>query len=698
MIISRRNANRIKGFSLMILLLFSVASPFLSMLIAPNLFYYLGGGGEVLGGSPVEFEDSGQLLSVKNGAEVPDDLTGTGNDLPVELRNVKVGHTPDLEESSTFEVSTSFDVSLANFTTWNITALDTYNLVQDYSTNPSADYKKTDDGIHLMEFNTTNSSYLTQVQIYARGNWSQAHVTIWNSTWNGGQARNEPDQILQVVEIPPPASYITSGEWLNITIPHLKLVEESTDNMSFYVGVNCSDFNFQVLEWFYVPEPAATGAGNAYFNSSTLQGPLDRDFALNVSLSPLSYFPRPSQVNLQVNGTDVTDVTGPLEFLDDQNVTSIEKVNGTSSSNITSITADDADHYNLTRQSVLDNYSRLDFFIDFTELGVDPARISILNLTANVFLNNTWNITLADLSLKNNAGQFISLNTFNTTDSSNIVNVTLGAGQVLQYVNASNILQGKFDVNATTGNYTLSIDYVWIDLTFEEAKGNWSDNNLVSPSGGSIKYQFSASWPIHFDLNWTINFTKNIVVPTTFSANVSESMVFWNVTLNLTSSDYFPSQTQDHLAIISLPTDWNVTHVLNGTANYTDTSILLENSIKELTINGVSQHYWKIRCIGDNYVNSSSVYRDGVPIQEAEITDRIMVSAILRYSSISEAQDNGNLTLYFGLEKLYEEFQAAQSGYLNFSSWYLYERIISGGTHAFLIYWNNGTEVGFSKS
>ncbi|MHC1591214.1 MAG: hypothetical protein ACXQS8_03950, partial [Candidatus Helarchaeales archaeon] len=290
-----------------------------------------------------------------------------------------------------------------------------------------------------------------------------------------------------------------------------------------------------------------------------------------------------------------------------------------------------------------------------------------------------------------------SFQTFNTTDASNVINITLNGNDLAQYVNASNILHGIFEVNSTT-NYTLSIDYIWIKLTFERPKGNWTDTNLVEPTGNTVKYQFSASWPIRFDLNWSINFTRDLLAPTTFHANISESTVVWNATLNLTKGEYFPSQTENHVVEILLPVDWNVTDVFNETVNYTDTSMMLEDGFKKLTIWNVSQNSWIVRCLGYNYINSSSVYRGGEAIQESQISDQIMVSASLRHDSITETLENGNLTLYFGVDKLHEEHVAANAGYLNFSSWYLYERVISEGEHDFRIYWNNGTEVGLSNA
>ncbi|NHJ25668.1 MAG: hypothetical protein EAX89_13875, partial [Candidatus Lokiarchaeota archaeon] len=96
----------------------------------------------------------------------------------------------------------------------------------------------------------------------------------------------------------------TSGSvWLNLTYLHERLNVSDTYNKTFFIAVQrINDFG----EWEF--ENQADGDDTIVWDSITGNTPVSRDQLLKVDLSPLDETPRPSDVNLLVNGTTVNDI------------------------------------------------------------------------------------------------------------------------------------------------------------------------------------------------------------------------------------------------------------------------------------------------------------------------------------------------------------------------------------------------------
>ncbi|NHI92710.1 MAG: hypothetical protein EAX96_09435 [Candidatus Lokiarchaeota archaeon] len=150
--------------------------------------------------------------------------------------------------------------------------------------------------------------------------------------------------------------------------------------------------------------------------------------------------------------------TGRNNVLSNLNMSYLQSYNGTITGEIENISRVDGSYINVT-PSTSTNYSRIDLYIDFIPLRIDPNSISSLIIQSNIFLNNTNNITLANYSIFLKSGIKVNLGEFNTTSNSNTISIEFNWFNILNFVNTTDYsIHLSFEVNSTTNNYTLSID------------------------------------------------------------------------------------------------------------------------------------------------------------------------------------------------------------------------------------------------
>ncbi|NHJ86819.1 MAG: hypothetical protein FK734_15260, partial [Asgard group archaeon] len=95
----------------------------------------------------------------------------------------------------------------------------------------------------------------------------------------------------------------TGSIWLNLTRVHERLNVSDTYNNTFFIAVQrLNDYG----EWEF--ENQADGDDTIVWDSLSANTPVSRDQLLKVDVAPLSNTPKPSEINLKVNGTEVNDI------------------------------------------------------------------------------------------------------------------------------------------------------------------------------------------------------------------------------------------------------------------------------------------------------------------------------------------------------------------------------------------------------
>jgi len=117
--------------------------------------------------------------------------------------------------------------------------------------------------------------------------------------------------------------------------------------------------------------------------------------------------------------------------------------------------------------NVTNNYTKIDFTIDFINAKIDPTTITNMTIFSNVFLNETSNITLANYSIHNISGDPVSYEGFNTNDTSNSIQIFLDKDNVSDFIITDNLtLKFSFEVNSSFSNYSLIIDNVNYNINY----------------------------------------------------------------------------------------------------------------------------------------------------------------------------------------------------------------------------------------
>ncbi|GAI72533.1 unnamed protein product, partial [marine sediment metagenome] len=136
-------------------------------------------------------------------------------------------------------------------------------------------------------------------------------IRIYNSTWNSGQSRNEPDSGYTQIVSYGTYTFNNFDGWYNFTNLNHFLNISKTANNTFYVYVR--DGNDDNTQWRWASDgavPDNNDEQNAYEYNPLLQfiNPSGStiDLTLKVDLVPLSNTPKPEYIGLNINNSAVT--------------------------------------------------------------------------------------------------------------------------------------------------------------------------------------------------------------------------------------------------------------------------------------------------------------------------------------------------------------------------------------------------------
>ena len=211
--------------------------------------------------------------------------------------------------------------------------------------------------------------------------------------------------------------------------------------------------------------------------------------------------------------------TGRNNVLTDLNMSNLISLNGIMSGNLVNLSQADGSYVNVT-PSGGSNYTRIDVTFDFLTFRINPSSVVNLSINSNVFLNNSNNITLANYSIYTTTGAKTNLGVFNTTSSSNLVKIYFSSN-ISNYINATNYsIRLSFEVNATSSDYNLSLDYMNLNVTYSAyfigLLGIRGATNYYPPTGplGFLVYLFGPLFRIGLldVLTWTFLLSVGIAI------------------------------------------------------------------------------------------------------------------------------------------------------------------------------------------
>ncbi|MBN2156653.1 MAG: hypothetical protein JW776_11485 [Candidatus Lokiarchaeota archaeon] len=408
----------------------------------------------------------------------------------------------------------------------------------------------------VTSFTVPTSCYLTNASFDVRyqGSPDDLQVRIYNSSWSSIETTNKPAGLYDFTYLG--NITVDSAGWKHLTDLEFYLNNSNTDNNTWYIGL--FDFNTGSFDgyWYYnEDESSGDGEDETLSYEWTVLGwklvtdnEKTIDFRSIVGLSLKNPTPAPTLINLQINGTSVSNNT----LIPDNNSGIWENYNsyhGHDNELNFSITADWFS-YSLSVNQTLVNYTS-----SFNAITTYTAESGV-----NVFWNATSEINKFDHRLENNTVNFTIPLSWNTPlsslerDSSSIPSYST-------YTNSTAKIITVRGINAIDGNWTL--------LTISS---NLLSNIKIGVNGIESSYAY---------VNETLQFNATFSKAVTGTVNLSiyhptldDEMIFTNE-LPITDSDFIDLSTFDidveNLATIS---DYGIYRVQVRWDNHTDVGII----------------------------------------------------------------------------------------------------------------------------
>lgn len=145
---------------------------------------------------------------------------------------------------------------------------------------------------------------------FSLGSWlpgddDVADIYLLNATWNETEARNEPAELNEAIDIGD-ISLIEPDNDVNVTATAINypLNNDETTNNTWYIGLKGKS---GIMRWDYVDDSPTTNRSLAYSWNNGQWDLLSRDYTLQVGVGLASNTPSPSVLGLTVNSTPVSD-------------------------------------------------------------------------------------------------------------------------------------------------------------------------------------------------------------------------------------------------------------------------------------------------------------------------------------------------------------------------------------------------------
>jgi len=501
-----------------------------------------------------------------------------------------------------------YNTSFINITIENLYAPDKFLNIEDvYSGRQSVTT------ITYTSFEVNSNAKLDNLSIQVRNNGGAERydINVYNSTWDGSDLTPDTDlngvlsDVVQIVQ----ADTGLSNIWINATNLDFDLDISNTDNNTFFISVKNSA---SIGEWIY--ENEGNGDDTIVYVGSVFW---DQDQNLKMDLKPIDNTPKPSDINLKVNGIAVSDHSSGSNlgnWVPQQEFSSItDNIDFTITSGWWAVSC------NITKVQI--NYTKTDLSADssFEVLGNgqdifwNVTKSGGLNYFDSRFNNYTINFTISS--------RWTNIEVWNGSNdkTSDIIPHDLNNYKNIQVFNAGN---GTFwFLNATSSNLLENIKkyigampatdtFNYTDLV--HFNGNFSS----SINNGTITLSVYNPSALNDQLNYTL-------VNNSFGSGTDLYFGDWDISDNVTKYGMFRILTQwnngtdagffrDNITIlaetslvINQPIQnsiFNSSKIFNITITYSDTGQALDISDGDI--------YYKINAETYSSVNDSVEYID----------------------------------------------------------------------------------------
>ena len=263
-------------------------------------------------GNIIDFED--QYILPKTAEYQSYD--GSGKDLNITVHQSLIDTTTkqftDLDSTSTFTepfpIFSGFNTSFVNISISNIDASNKSLIIED-----SYSWRQSLAARIWSSFEVRGDGFLENISISILndGGDEDYNIRLYNGELHTYLSTNyiRPKTSLATLSATETVLQTTGSIWLNLTYLHERLNVSDTYNNTFFIAVQrINDYG----EWEF--ENQGDGDDSIVWDSISDNTPVSRDQLLKVDVSPLSNSPSPSEINLQVNSTSVSNTTGNNGF------------------------------------------------------------------------------------------------------------------------------------------------------------------------------------------------------------------------------------------------------------------------------------------------------------------------------------------------------------------------------------------------
>ncbi|MHA1376654.1 MAG: hypothetical protein ACTSR7_20425, partial [Promethearchaeota archaeon] len=366
------------------------------------------------------------------------------------LLNTSVIEFPNLDTSN------SFSEPFPQFSGYN-TSFINMTLNDIYAPNKTLIVEEGDTGSTLLalkywtSFTIVGDCYLENisVKVHTSGSGDTFNIDVYNATQSGSDIKYGTDlngaPVLKSI-------VVNNGNphWENITNLHTRLYADQSYQKTFFVSMSIAGF-----DGYWHQENEGNGDNSIVWRTGGSNPETGIDMTLKLGLSPLNNIPKPSEINLKVNSSTVTDISSGSGYF-----SSTQKLQSGSNHLDFTVNSDWWDvSCNITKVQI--NYTKSDVnaLSNFQILGSGqtvqwnvtiPSGLNYFDSRISDF--NTINFTIPDTWLES------SIQVFNggTNKTSDLVERLLGNGyREVQVLDAYN---GTFwHLNATSSNLLTNI-------------------------------------------------------------------------------------------------------------------------------------------------------------------------------------------------------------------------------------------------
>ena len=292
-------------------------------------------------------------------------------------------------------------------------------------------------------------------------------IRLYNASWSG--TRPEPNTEYFYSEYISAADIPDSEGWQNINIPDVYLNTSETDNNTFYIEMYGSAG--EKIYWYYESDAINGDQTNTYVYSGgwflATNGDDEIDLAIKVNLS--DYSPYPSEIKMQVNGTDVSNST----------------VSGEGDITLSGTYVGSSINFNVTANSFIN------FTVNWTCIFENQTMITP-TFDVSSGSNTEWNLTFA--------GNFLA----DSYDRE--MNTSIGSDWSSTRVFNNSVEYSDISIDNLN-------DYVFID-NITTLTGNWLVNSSQANYGDSI-YLFQYGSLTNITMNRLVNMSDTIFINAT---------------------------------------------------------------------------------------------------------------------------------------------------------------------------------------